>query len=481
MKKTGKRILSAILLAAMLLSSSLALTSCNLASFLSPTETVSISKTEINEKGELIISYSNGKKENLGVVVGKDGEKGEDGEDTSVRVTSATINAKGELILYYSNGTSENLGVVVGKDGEDAIEPPTIQDIEVNVEVSGSAESATAAVAAATTSVVSVIANFRSGNTTVASAGSGVIYSLDKTKGDAIVITNYHVLYNESLGRIADAIGISVYGSPLSSQIITASFVGGSMREDIAVLKVTGSDFLKTSVATAAVLASSDAVHPGDTAIAIGNPRGHGISATYGKINVASEMVDSVVADGKTEVKFRLMRIDTAVNRGNSGGGLFDAQGRLIGIVNLKSIVENIENIGYAIPIDKVSAIVENILYFCTDGDYVSPYKPTFGISIRTVDSVAVFNEEAGAWDIKETIEIDDLDAGSIGASALKVGDRFISVTVGGKTLAVTRSYHLTESVIHLRPGETITYKVLRDGVEIDVSVTPPVGAYNPF
>lgn len=481
--KSKKRILGMLVLVMAMLASILSLTSCNLSALLPSSEAVSITKTEINEDGELIIRYSNGKTENVGVVVGKDGakgEKGEDGADTSVRIVHAEINADGELIVTYTDGTEENLGVVVGEDGKDATEPPIIQDIDVTVE--GEGANVSAAVAAALPSSVSVICNFTDGTSVLsASAGSGVFYSVDKEKGDAIVITNYHVVYNANLRRVADRIGINLYGSPLSEQTVTATFVGGSMHEDIAVLKVTNSETIRSSFAKAAELASSDAVHPGDLAIAIGNPRGYGISATCGTVNIITETLDTVACDDITEISLRVMRIDTAVNSGNSGGGLFDEKGRLIGIVNAKCIEENIENIGYALPIDRVSALVDNILFYCLDGDYVNAYKPTLGISIQVVDSVAVLNEETGLFDIIETVEVIAVDADSVAEGLFEVGDRFVSFTVNGVEYEITMIHHVTESLLRLRPTKTISFKVLRGGVETEISVTPPTSSFNPI
>ena len=476
MKKITKRIITLLLLFTLLSALACMLSGCSLESL--PINTgVSVTETKINAAGELIVYYSDGTEKNLGTVVGQDGING---EDTSVRVVSAKINEAGELILYYSDETTENLGKVVGGTTGST---PTINDTDIKIEIAGDAESATAAVAAAAPSIVSVYCSF-SGTSPFggsgASAGSGVIYSLDKESGDALILTNYHVVYDADSVRIADKITVNVYGSPLSTQAITAKFVGGSMREDIAVLRVQGSALLKTSIAKAAEIASSDALYPGDTAIAIGNPRGQGISATYGKVNVVTESLETTACDDVTEISLRVIRIDTAVNAGNSGGGLFDSQGRLIGIVNAKIIEENIENIGFALPMDKVKALADNIIDYCLDNDYITPFKPTFGITVKIVDSTAVINEENGLIDIVETIEVIEVAEGSPSEGKYLVGDRILSVTVGEKTVAVTKMHHLTETVLALRPGYAMTVKVLRDGVEVDIEITPPSSAYTP-
>ena len=88
----------------------------------------------------------------------------------------------------------------------------------------------------------------------------------------------------------------------------------------------------------------------GSSAIAIGNAQGLGISSTSGVVSVDSEYITMTAADGKTAVAFRVMRVDTAINSGNSGGGMYDDNGNLIGIVNAKIVYDGVENIGYAIP-----------------------------------------------------------------------------------------------------------------------------------
>jgi serine protease Do len=461
MKKQGKSIASLLLLLVMLATSVGFLSGCDL---LSAAPTVSIVGTEINADGELIIRYSNGLRDNLGVVVGKDGTVG------AATVTSAEINANGELVLHYSDSTTQNLGVIGG------------QNVDVNIEITGEAEGVAAAVSAAAPSVVSVFCSFTNvtpvGVSVSKGTGSGVIYSLDKETGDALIITNYHVVYES--GKIADKITVNVFGSPLTSQAITATFVGGSMQEDIAVLRVQGSEFLKNSVAKAATLASVDSIYAGDTAIAIGNPSGKGISATYGKVNVVTERMETTASDGVTEVTRRVMRIDTAVNKGNSGGGLFDSEGRLIGIISAKIIEENIENIGFAFPVDKVQALVDNIVYYCLDGEYVTPYKPTLGVKMQVVDSAAVLNQSTGLFETVETVAISAVAAAGAADGLCEVGDRLLSIRVGDYTVKVTRLHHLTEASWRLRPGETFYLKVLRDGEEIDLEIIPENSAYNP-
>ena len=171
---------------------------------------------------------------------------------------------------------------------------------------------------------------------TTSAAGSGVIYEIDKERGEAYIITNYHVVYEQgSKTGIASAIKVFLYGMEATEYGIDATYVGGSMNYDIALLHVKGSTVLMESCARAADVADSDKVSILDTAIAIGNPEGNGISATVGYVNVDSENI--LVSFQGTNVQLRVMRTDAAVNSGNSGGGLFNDKGELIGIVNAKS------------------------------------------------------------------------------------------------------------------------------------------------
>ncbi|MBO7150890.1 MAG: trypsin-like peptidase domain-containing protein, partial [Clostridia bacterium] len=185
------------------------------------------------------------------------------------------------------------------------------------------------------------------------SAGSGVIYQLDKENGNAYVITNYHVIYdkdNESTtsGVSAD-VKLYLYGMQEEKYAIPATYVGGSKYYDIAVLQIQGSSVLAQSQAKAVSVADSNEISVGETAIAVGNPEALGISATAGIVCVDSEYITMNTADGTAQVSMRVMRVDTAINSGNSGGALYNEKGELIGITNAKIVAQGTENIAYAI------------------------------------------------------------------------------------------------------------------------------------
>lgn len=125
---------------------------------------------------------------------------------------------------------------------------------------------------------------------------------------------------------------------------------------------MTDNEVLKNSDAKEVEIANSNEINVGDKAIAIGNSEALGISATSGIVSVDSEYITMLSLDEKAYVDHRVIRIDTAVNGGNSGGGLFNSNGQLIGIVNAKITDDSIENIAFAIPSNVAISIAQNIL-----------------------------------------------------------------------------------------------------------------------
>lgn len=406
-------------------------------------------------------------------------------------VMGASLNDDGELILTYSDGTTENLGLVKGADGEDGApgirgeagkkgkdgkdgkdgekgDPGEDGENGTDGVLTIVPDSDTVALACAKglRSAVRILCQFSSG----ASAGSGVIYRLDPTTGDALIITNYHVVYNS--GKISNNISLYLYGAEYKNFAIEAQYVGGSMVYDIAVLSVTGSDVLKQSAAAAVTVSDSDEVRVGSEAIAIGNPKNLGIAASFGIVSVVSEQISMIASDNRTQVKMRVMRIDTAVNAGNSGGGLFNHAGELIGIVNAKIMSGDVENIGYAIPSNLAIAVAENIIDHCLGKTTKTAMRATLGVTFTPTESYAEYDATTGEIHIVEKVGIQTVSAGSAADGKLQEGDTIVSITLNGQTYPVTRGHHLTDRILDIRAGDTVTFTVLRDGAEQTVTVT---------
>ena len=157
-------------------------------------------------------------------------------------------------------------------------------------------------------------------------AGSGVIIS-----DSGHILTNYHVMEG------AEKITVTLSDGSETE----AAWVMGDEVTDIAVIKI------NAVTENAAVLGDSSALAAGQRVMAVGNPLGDlGGSVSAG---IVSAVDREVSIDGH---RMTLIQLDAAVNPGNSGGGLFDMRGALVGIVNAKSVAEDVEGIGFAIPIN---------------------------------------------------------------------------------------------------------------------------------
>lgn len=306
-------------------------------------------------------------------------------------------------------------------------------------------------------------------------AGSGVIYKLDKESGTAYIITNYHVVYdsksNTSNG-IAKTIRVYLYGKEISSGAMTASYVGGSMNYDIAVLKIENNDIIKNSDAIAVDIADSNDIIIGEKAIAIGNPEASGISVTSGVVSVDSENITMTAADDVTKITLRVIRVDTAVNGGNSGGGLFNAYGELIGIVNAKVIDDSVENIGYAIPSNVAKYVADNIIYYCDNNSAIGMRKCMLGITIQIEDSCAYYDEESKSTKLLQKIVVKDVTSGSLTDGILQSGDVLKSITIGGRKYDITRNFIVVDIMLTARVGDQIGITFTRNGETVTKIVT---------
>jgi len=312
------------------------------------------------------------------------------------------------------------------------------------------------------------------GSKTEMREGAGVIYRLDKNKGDAYIITNYHVVYEASAttkGRISDSMYIELYGMEDCGKEIACEYVGGSMYYDIAVLKVEGSRIIAESNAVAAEFADSSDVCVLDTAIAIGNPEGDGISATVGYINVDSEIIEMLASDEKTVILVRVMRIDTPVNHGNSGGGLFNDKGQLIGIVNAKTDSTEVENIGYALPSTLVASVVKNILDNCNGDTVTSVQRCMLGIAVGIKDKYTEYDTETGRLHKKEQVIVTSVKSNGAADGKIQEGDIIRAIRIDGMLYEVDRTFKATETMLNARVGSLVVVYLTRGGNEIEVTV----------
>lgn len=313
------------------------------------------------------------------------------------------------------------------------------------------------------------------------SIGSGVIYAIDDDS--VYIVTNYHVVYNASANadngsNIGRKLVCYLYGSEgepqqqynetdslgypvldYGEQAIVCEFVGGTASNDLAVLRADKEDvFAVNDSVEPATLAEGYAV--GQTAIAIGNTEAEGISVTRGIVSVERESI--TFNTGNTQ---DVLRIDTAIYSGNSGGGLFDLEGKLIGITNGGN--EEDQNINYAIPLQVVRGSVDNILFHASDGDDLTSglLTPTLGVTVTSQNSRYVYDAAAGTGKIYEDVSVVEVSSRSIAAElGVQEGDLLRALTVNGTAHDIARSYDIGDLRLTLRPGDVLSFTVERDG-----------------
>ena len=276
---------------------------------------------------------------------------------------------------------------------------------------------------------------FFGGEYTSQAAGSGVILS-----DDGYIITNNHVV------KDAEAITVTLY----DGTEYPAELIGTDSKSDIAVIRIDAKNL------PPAVPGDSSVLQVGDTAVVIGNPLGTlGGTVTNGIISAASREV-TINREAMT-----LIQTNAAINSGNSGGGLFDGYGRLIGIVNAKdsgttSSGATIEGLGFAIPINEALDVAQQLI----EKGYVTD-RATIGVMLSTITNTN------GRY--TPGLYISEVLTGTGAEKAgLEIGDRIIAVDGQDAGTYEKLSRYLKGKNI----GDTITLTIVRDEKEMDFDVT---------
>ena len=299
-------------------------------------------------------------------------------------------------------------------------------------------------------------------NSQSAQQGSAVLYAINEDKNDAYLLTNYHVAYIAGTrgGAIATTFSCSFFGSAATA--FDCTYIGGAAPSDVALLRASLSEIRAVNPSVKPVTLAADYC-VGETVYAIGNAEGEGISATTGIVSVDSQEV-SLNVDGTTR-SHRVMRIDAAIYHGNSGGGLFNTRGELIGITN--SGDETDQNINYAIPVSIVKGTADNILHYYTDDrpSTLGAYKIALGITANSRNSRYVYEAATGKSYIKEEITVVSVSTFSIASSlGLKVNDVLTAMEVNGIHYTLNRSYEIYDILLTVRAGDEIKVSYTRSG-----------------
>lgn len=272
-----------------------------------------------------------------------------------------------------------------------------------------------------------------------ASAGSGFVLTKD-----GYIVTNYHVVEG------ADTVTVTMY----NGDEYDAKYVGGDEDYDIAVIKVEAEDLQAVTVG------DSDTLNVGDHVLAVGNPLGE---LTF---SMSGGMVSSVNrAINVSGTPFNMIQTDASINPGNSGGPLFNSYGEVVGIVSAKyssaSNEESVEGLGFAIPINDVIAMIQDIM---TNG-YVTN-KPYLGITggSMTEQMAAQFRYDIDSGVFVYSVE----EGGAADKAGLQMGD--VIVKVGDKDITSMEDLNVVKK--QYSAGDTATFTVYRDGQEMTVEVT---------
>ena len=273
---------------------------------------------------------------------------------------------------------------------------------------------------------------------TYQASGSGFIIT-----SDGYILTNYHVISGSKTVTVAT----------YDHNTYDAKVIGYDASNDIAVIKIDAENLKPVT------LGDSDTLRVGESVYAIGNPLGElTFSLTGGIVSALSRNVQT-----EAGTSMSLIQTDCAINSGNSGGALFNTRGEVIGITNAKysssgmGSEAEIDNIGFAIPINSVKRIVTSII----ENGYV--LKPYIGISVSPLSE-----ETAKIIGIKAGAVVQDVTAD---APADKAGLKNHDVIVKVGDTDINDSNDLVQVISKSDPGDVLTFYIYRQGQEITLDV----------
>lgn len=295
---------------------------------------------------------------------------------------------------------------------------------------------------------VVMIESFKSGQ--MASTGTGFIYKTDDKYG--YVMTNQHVI--DSSDKIVLVLS--------NDEEVEGTLLGGDEYLDLAVIRMD-----KKSVLSVAQIGDSSSINVGDTVFTIGSPMGYEYrgTVTSGILSGKDRMVSVSIGNSQTEdYVMRVLQTDAAINPGNSGGPLLNINGEVIGINSMKLVQEEIEGMGFAIPIEYALSHIDSL-------EKSQEIKwPILGISMVNVsDSSSMYRNN---YNIPNNITSGVLIVGiteNTGASKsdLKVGD--IITELNGEK--VKNLAYLRYELYKYKPGETIEITYYRNNKESKTKV----------
>ena len=338
----------------------------------------------------------------------------------------------GGLLANNVNGSSRIMVYTSSEAGTSKV--TNVNSAATGMTLSEVADKAAPSVVEVNVEVTQTTYGFFGGTYTSTGAGSGVVISKD-----GYIITNNHVV------KDAQKVSVTTY----DGTEYEATVVGTDPKSDIAVIKVEADGLIP------AVIGDSAKIKVGDTAVVIGNPLGTlGGTVTDGIISALSR---EVVIDNEA---MELIQTNAAINNGNSGGGMFDGNGNLIGIVNAKdsgttSSGAVIEGLGFAIPINTAMEVAEELI---NNGKVTN--RATLGVYL-TESTSAYFNYPAGLY-ITEIIT---------GSGAEKAGLQPYDRIVSADGEEIMSYVDLRWVMRNKKVGDSIDLVIERNGEQMDITV----------
>ena len=288
-------------------------------------------------------------------------------------------------------------------------------------------------------------------NTKAKGSGSGFIY---KIEGDnAYIMTNHHVVDGGNKWTIITSTDEEIEGTVLGSDEYL----------DIAVIKVKKRNYMEAVT----VLSKDKKVNLGDTVFTIGAPVGYEYrgTVTNGIVSGLNRLVEVSVKSGSQDYVMEVIQTNAAVNPGNSGGPLFNANGEIVGVISMKLVENSIEGMGFAIPIDYAMSHVNKL----EKGEKID--RPLLGISMASVSDTMLLwqNRIILPENIEEGVVVVEISNNSGAAkSDLKKGD-VITKLNGAK---VKNAAYLKYLLYKYNPGDTLTVTYNRNGKEANTKIT---------
>lgn len=282
-------------------------------------------------------------------------------------------------------------------------------------------------------------------------SGTGFIYKKDS--GKAYILTNYHV--------VGDNTSLEVTLS--DDKKVDAKYVGGDQYLDIAVISISSS-----SVKQVAKLGSSSKAILGDTVFTVGSPVGDEYrgTVTRGILSGKDRLVAVSVSGGTEDYVMRLLQTDAAMNPGNSGGPLCNANGEVIGMNSLKLVKNEVEGMGFAISIEDILAHIDTF----EKGDAIKrPYLGISMVNLNNKDAVSYYGlSKKIDTKLEKGVVVESVQKGTSADGKLEIGD--IVVKVDRKDVD-NMAYFRYELFKH-EVGDKVTLTIERDGKLKDVVIT---------